>query len=205
VGGKNEIKSDFRLVAATNRHLDAMEKSGQFRRDLLYRIKSLKIQLPPLRERPEDISDIALFHIKKICERNQIGTKGTSSEFVEILKRYKWPGNVRELINTLEFSISANLNHFTLLPIHLPKEIRIESARALVGNNEEESIHSKKNIDPALSPPTFRESIQSAEKKYIMDLMSITNGDIKLSCEISGLSRSRLYGILKKYGLSRKS
>ncbi len=204
VGGKHEIKSDFRLIAATNRDLDKMSLSGQFRKDLLYRLRALTTNLPTLRDRPEDIVDIALFYTKKICEQNQIGTKGFSTELFEALRGYKWPGNVRELINTIKAAIAAALNEPILLPVHLPIQIRIHSVRSSLDHpieNQPETIHAN-HVE--LAPVTFREAIQSTEQEYLRNLMRQADGDIPTSCEISGLSRSRLYGLLKKHNISRK-
>ena len=100
VGSGEEIASDFRLVAATNRDLDHMAADGGFRKDLLFRIKALHMHLPPLRERPEDIKPLSMYHLTKACDRRQIGTKGVAPDFIEALMRYPWPGNVRELVNT---------------------------------------------------------------------------------------------------------
>lgn len=205
VGGKYEVKSDFRVIAATNRDLDEMVKSGQFRKDLLYRLKALTINLSPLREHPEDIIDIALFHTKKCCERNQIGTKGFSPEFLEALKNYKWPGNVRELVNSLETALIAAEHAHNLLPVHLPEHIRIKTVRATFENQTESFASSKKNSTVPVPLPSFREFIESAERKYFQNLISYTQKNIKASCNISGLSRSRLYGLMKKHNISRKS
>jgi len=98
LGGIREIKSNFRLIAATNRDLDGLVKTGGFRDDLLFRLRALMIVLPPLREHPEDIPDIVSYHIAKICKRNGIGVKALSPDFMEALLSYEWPGNVRELI-----------------------------------------------------------------------------------------------------------
>jgi two-component system, NtrC family, response regulator len=206
VGDKDEVKSNFRVIAATNRDLDKMVKSAHFRKDLLYRLKALTINLPPLRERPKDIIDIALFHAIKCCERNHIGSKGFSPEFLEALKSYNWPGNVRELVNSLEtalITIQAEHAH-NLLPVHLPEHIRIKAVRASFENQKESFADSKKNSTVPVSLPSFREFIESAECKYFQNLISHTQRNIKASCNISGLSRSRLYGLMKKHNLSRK-
>ena len=102
VGGKEEIKSDFRLIAASNRNLDDMVRQGNFREDLLFRLRSFSIELPPLRERPEDIKDLAAYYTEVLCKRYEIETKEFSPEFFDVLTSYPWPGNVRELINALE-------------------------------------------------------------------------------------------------------
>ena len=102
VGGKQELKSDFRMVSATNRDLEEMNREGEFRDDLLYRIKSLSFHISPLREHPEDIRDIVLYHMTTICKRDKMDTKGISPDFFEALEAYNRPGNARELVNTLE-------------------------------------------------------------------------------------------------------
>ena len=200
VGGKNEIRSEFRLITATNRNLDEMVKAGLFREDLLYRLKALHINIPALSERKEDIIDIAIFYTKKLCDQYGIGIKGFSPEFEVCLKRYTWPGNVRELINTLQSVLSASLNDHTLLPIHLPIHIRIKATQLSLpnGNNGNGKNNKKEN----LIPTSFRETMKMAEEKYLRELISLTKGNIKVSCEISSLSRSRLYGLMKEHSIS---
>lgn len=204
VGGKDELKSDFRLIAATNRDLDKIVHAGKFREDLLYRLQALTINLPSLRDRPQDIIDIALFHTKRLCEQSQIGTKGFSPELFELLRGYEWPGNVRELINSLKSAFAAAVNEPTLLPIHMPMQIRIQSVRSSLDIHDQGQAKSVKtnHFEPVSS--TFREAIESTEQQYIQDLILSTKGDIKAACEISGLSRSRLYGLIKKHNISRK-
>ena len=198
VGGKKEIKSDFRIIAATNQNLDQMIKAGQFRKDLLYRLKSLGIHLPSLSDRREDIVDIALYYVKIICDRYELGTKGCSSDFLDILRGFPWPGNIRELVHSLETAINASGNSPTLMPIHLPTRIRLESMRASL---------QKKIPDDSKAPASisYRDMIHSTEKAYFENLLSTTQGDIKKCCGISGLSRSRVYDILKKHHLSKSS
>lgn len=198
VGGKNEIKSDFRLIAATNQNLDKLIKEKKFRKDLLYRLKSLGIHLPALKDRSGDIMDIALFHTKKICDRYQMDTKGFSNGFADALKIYSWPGNVRELVHSTESSINAAGTSPTLMPIHLPTNIRLESMRSILGP--------KNSQKPEMSGmTTYRDMISSTEKAYFETLLINTEGDIKKCCAISGISRSRLYDLIKKHELSRKS
>lgn len=91
VGGKSELQSDFRLIAATNRNLEEMVRQGEFRGDLLYRLRGFTIELPPLRERPDDVRDLSLFYIGKFCERLGMEIKGLSPEFFEALISYPGP------------------------------------------------------------------------------------------------------------------
>ncbi|MBW2646927.1 MAG: sigma-54-dependent Fis family transcriptional regulator, partial [Deltaproteobacteria bacterium] len=188
LGGKREIESNFRLVAATNRDLDEMVKQGKFRKDLLFRLRSLPIELSPLRERPDDIKELTIYHTDRLCERYGIGPKNLSPEFLEVLATYDWPGNVRELINTLERALATARHDKTLFHGHLPNHIRIQAARASVSKqfqfkDEPENITNRAERLPELRE--FRDStIASAEKKYLHQLMSTTKGGIKQATRI---------------------
>ena len=205
VGGKHELECDFRLIAASNRDLDKMVQEGEFRNDLLFRLRSIVIDLPPLRERREDIKDIALYYMNRFCDRYGVGTKGFSPEFVDFLVAYSWPGNVRELVHTVEMALSTAGNDATLFPVHLPNRIRIELARALAGNGKEIHAGSDRSTTPAKDPPDLKGLLGATERRYLEDLLSAIGGDIKEACRISGLSRSRLYDRLKKYKIRRPS
>lgn len=204
VGGEKELRSDFRLVAATNRDLDAMVRSGQFRSDLLYRVKAQMIKLPPLRERREDIKEIASFHIARFCERQQVGAKGYSPEFMDALISYDWPGNVRELVNTIETALSAARHDVVLSIVHLPMHIRIQLARAAVEKHPDASTIPDLPSKPPGEFPSFRQRLNSVENAYLRELMAMTGGDIQKATHISGLSRSRIYALLKKHNIARR-
>ena len=102
VGGKTEKKSNFRLVAATHRDLNDMVGKDTFRNDLLFRLRSLTIELPPLRERPEDIHDLVRYHTRRLCNTYNMPAKGLSQEILNVLSAYTWPGNVRELVHAID-------------------------------------------------------------------------------------------------------
>lgn len=209
VGGKKEIKSDFRLIAATNRDLSLMIKNGTFREDLFFRIKAMTIALPPLAERVNDIKELTSYMILQICEREGIGIKGFSPEFIKILEGYKWPGNVRELINALDWAISKARYEPTLFPKHLPDHIRISVVRSAIAVQSGKDIKRygrKERIFSSEIPKMkeFRDSvIAENEKNYLNELLELTNGNIPKACTISGLGRARLYGLMKTYGISR--
>ncbi len=202
LGGKREIKSDFRLVAATNRDLDKLVRHGHFRKELLFRLRSLALFLPPLRERPKDIKELAMYHVTRLSDHYGTGTKGFSPEFFDTLAAYDWPGNVRELFNALERAISAAHHEPTLFPTHLPTHIRIKIARASIKNKDDKKRTSKGISGISGPPPELRDFRETMEKKYLQDLHALTNGNIKEACRISGLSRSRLYVLMKKYEIS---
>jgi len=208
VGGDRELGSNFRLVAATNRDLDQLIQSGQFREDLLFRLRTFTIELPPLRNRSEDIKEIAIYHVAKICERHGIEDKDFSPEFFDMLVAFHWPGNVRELINTLEMAIAVEPLNPILFPKHLPNYIRAHIVSSLV--IQETPLTENKNNDFQQSQklPKLKElreqSISELEKTYLRELMLLTSGDIKEACLISGLGRARLYELMKKYNVSKR-
>ena len=199
LGGQREIMSDFRVIAATNRDLDEMVRRGQFRKDLLFRLQSISIALPSLRERPEDINRLAIYHITRLCERYGAGTKGFSPEFFEAIGAYDWPGNVRELFNALERALAAAHHEPTLFPNYLPMNIRIQVARTSV-SKKAPIKHNLMGSDTSSGIlPKMRDFRESVEKKYLQDLIHLTKGNIKEACRISGISRSSLYEHLKKH------
>jgi two-component system, NtrC family, response regulator len=201
VGGKEELKSDFRLIAATNRNLDEMAQSGDFRKDLLFRLRAIHIQLPALREHPEDIKDLVVYYVGQMCDRYGMGMKGFTPEFIDCLTTYEWPGNVRELKHAMENALATACNEPLLFRQHLPENIRVHLARAsLRKKNEAEEV--------AFLPKAFKESrqfaIEATDHRYLLELMSFTAWDIKEACQISRLSKPRLYSLLQKYGVTRE-
>ncbi len=205
VGSKKEIESDFRLVAATNRNLDEMVEAHHFRRDLLFRLQTFTIDLPPLQTRKEDIRELVMYHMAKLSERYGIGTKGFAPEFLDSLVAYDWPGNVRELVNALERALTMARHEPTLFAKHLPTHIRVSLARAAVTKDAPPPVQERGQAAPLLPPlKSFREAaLQEAERQYLEDLMGIAGSNIKEACRISGLSRPRLYALMKKYRVSR--
>jgi two-component system NtrC family response regulator len=202
LGGRREIESNFRLVAATNRDLGTMVQNGQFRNDLLFRLRSFAIELPPLRKHTEDIKDLAIHYMAKFCERHGMGIKGFSPDFLEALIAYDWPGNVRELVNSMERALIEARHEPTLFVKHLSHSIRIHLARASLTKTPI-IIDPPKPANPHPgSIPRLREYREAADREYLQKLMALTSGTIKEACEISGLSRSRLYELLKKLQLS---
>jgi two-component system, NtrC family, response regulator len=199
VGGKHEIESDFRLVSATNRDIDEMVKAGTFRMDLSFRIRTLTLELPPLRDHIEDTKELAIYYMQKFCERYKIGPKGFSPEFFDALAAYDWPGNVRQLVNSIEQAIAVAKYEPTLFPTHLPMEIRVRIARsALAKEGPTADVQQPGSVPTLRSIDEYRDIM---EQQYLHDLMVHTKGNIKEVCRISGLSRSRLYALLKKYNL----
>lgn len=201
VGSNTEITSDFRLIAATNRDLQTMVQEGTFRGDLLFRLNSFQMVLPPLRSRPEDIAALARHHIAVVCERQGIEMRHFSPEFVEALVAYNWPGNVRELFHALERSLAAAYYETTLVPQHLPDEIRIYIARNSLRRIDSPLPNPEYRTTTPRRLPSFRAYKERMERIYLEELSSLTRGNISESCRISGLSRSRLYDLLKQHSV----
>ncbi len=213
LGNVQEVESNFRLIAATNRNLETMAQAGQFREDLLFRICSFTIALPPLRERLEDIGEIARYYTAKICKRMGLEVKELSPDILDALRSYNWPGNVRELINALERAIAAALSVATLFRKHLPRAIRVQLANSATGNHAANDRVAKISPprDEAPQIPFFpelpklkelrRSTYEEVEKKYLQELLKVTEGDLELACRISDLSRTRFYELLRKHKL----
>ncbi len=206
IGGTREIESDFRLVAATHRNLEEMVTAGQFREDLLFRLRSITINLPPLRERSEDIKDLSIQYMKTLCESQGIGQKGFSPEFFDLLASYSWPGNVRELFSTLEYTFAQALYEQTIFPQHLPDSVRIHVARSSFEDKTAMGQNQSSAASGFHSLPQWRDFrktlINEGEQRYLKNLLSLTSRNVKEAAKISGLSLPRLYELLRKYQIS---
>lgn len=203
VGGGQEVSSDFRLIAATNRRLEDLVKAGEFREDLLFRIRTLVLDLPPLREMKEDIKELVIHYVVKFCEQYGVTMKIFSPEFHAVLMDYDWPGNVRELVQALEKAIVTAAEEPVLFPKHLPEHIRIHLARNSILKKRPPEIRAGELPDRQAGPVSlkdFREAgLARLEKQYLVSLIRATNGNFEEARRISGLSRSRIYALLKKH------
>lgn len=200
VGGKRELASNFRLIAATNRNLEKMVEQGKFRSDLLFRLQGISIEVPPLRDRKRDIGDLLFYFLSKFRAQYRNVHKGISPDFFEMLFEYDWPGNVRELANTIKVSLINAGDEPILFPVHLPMHIRIKQAQASLESKE---IHQagQNRCNSVESCPPLRTLLEKTEIEYLHDLVSVTRNSIKEMCDISGLSRTRLYERLRKYNI----
>ncbi len=214
VGGVQEQAIDFRLVTATNRNLEEMLTQGDFRKDLIYRLNTFTINLPPLRERSSDIKALAIYFANKICQKFGIPEKGFSQDFFQMLETYSWPGNVRELANTMELVLAQAYSDSILFAKHLPVEIRAMSVKSRVTKQvrpEPKSLEYETAIDILETQhefPSFREyrdqKLELAEKEYLQVLIAKARGNHKKALKMANLARTRLYELLKKHGLNLK-
>lgn len=219
LGSKEEKQSEFRLISATNRNLEKMITEGVFRKDLYYRLRTMNIHLPPMRERKEDILPLLDYYVPRVCEEMDISPKKVSGEFLDACLNYTWPGNVREFVNTVNIACSNALDDDTIFVYHLPMEIRVYLAKNNVRSGYEEVSHQpamvrqENNCEPQIRArpdkyPTYKQSrrevVDRMESRYLRELIQYTSKDFQKACKVSGLSRARLYELLKKHSISIK-
>ena len=200
IGAAKEEFSNFRVIAATNRDLDQDAAAGAFRADLLYRLRSLALHLPPLRERKEDIRPLCRHFLARLCDRAKLGQKGVADEFFEHLHAYDWPGNVRELQQTLEQVFANAVHHPTLYAYHLPEHIRVHKTLENIKNEAAQSGDSLARAGRA-PLPTWKDFKSDKEREYLRQLLEATQSNIKDACLVSGLSRARLYQLISQHGI----
>lgn len=199
VGGLTERHSDFRLVAATNRNLSLMVREGTFRSDLQFRLQALSIVLPPLRERLNDIRELVVHFLGKLCARAQKEGKGIAPDLIETLMSHSWPGNVRELYQIVEQLVVEHGDSPTLFSIHLPLELRIHLARATIHADVARSTQADDSLPP------WKSFKHQTEYGYLEALIRISHNNIPQACQISRLSRARMYQLLDKHQLRPSS
>lgn len=203
VGSTEEINVDFRLVSATNRDLAEMANKETFRSDLLYRIQTCTLHLPPLRDRGDDVRALTRSFVTRYCQFFQATPKEISNDFFKSVATHHWPGNIRELAAAMEYAVSAARFDAELYPQHLPVHVRAAVAKKHVGSvtptNAPELTPEPKEFPPLAQ---YRDDAASqAEAVYLKALLSACAGDTQQAIKTSGLSRSRFYALLKKHAL----
>jgi two-component system response regulator PilR (NtrC family) len=192
VGGLEEIEADIRVLAATNQDLPKMVAEGRFREDLYYRINVIPIQLPPLRERREDIPLIAEHFLAKYRQSMGKTLEGISGEAMELLVRHHWPGNIRELENIVERAVALERTP-VILAESLPAHLR-GPAPLLTG---------PVTSDPSALPPGFdlEQHVQSVERRYLAQALERAGGVQVRAAELLGMSFRSFRYYAKKYNL----
>lgn len=181
LGSKNPIKVDVRVVCATNKHLEDEVKKGEFREDLYYRIHVIPVEIPPLRERKEDIPLLVEHFLKKLKKIMHKNLKGFTPQAMQKLMVYEWPGNVRELENTIEYAA-----------VMAQEEMIKED---LILNTNEDSVETLK---------TLKEARDSFEKEYLTKLLKFTGGNVSRAAKLADRYRADFYNILKKHEINPK-
>lgn len=186
IGGTKPIPINVRIICSTNRNLKQMIEDGTFRPDLYYRINTMEIVVPPLRERPEDIPDLVNHFIDVANHRNDLSISGFSEQAGQLLAAYPWPGNIRELEHSIERACvlcgsgTLDLEHFALS----------ESGRAA-----EEKTR-------AASAPSLKTKTNTTEQQAVLAALEACHGNKKAAAEMLGITRATLYSKLKKYNIA---
>jgi DNA-binding NtrC family response regulator len=181
VGGTTEIHVDVRVVAATNRDLAGLVRQGLFREDLFYRLSTIAVDLPPLRERREDLVLLAEHFVSLINDRYGLQRR-IGPDALEILGRHDWPGNVRELLHVIEASMVVGEGP-QILPEHLPPALRMKAA------------------GPSPARGDRLPTLQEMERAHIERVLRETRGHRGQAAGILGVSERNLYRKLREYGL----
>ena len=188
VGGVKTIELDVRLICTTNKNMQELVQTGEFREDLYYRINVIEIPIPPLRQRIEEISDLTDHFIEKINRNHGLGITGIKAEVLQLFKNYKWPGNIRELEHVMEraavmaMSGELSLVHFDYL---LPR-LRGDVDRSDGETNDLVGLEKVKEV---------------AEKQAILDALLRAGGNKSRAAADLNIHRTVLYTKLKKYGI----
>lgn len=188
IGGVKDITVDVRIIAATNKNLAEEVKSGNFREDLYYRLKVIPVLIPPLRDRPSDISALAKYFINEFNREFKKNLKGISKEAEKYFKEYQWPGNVRELKNIIERAMILESEEDFILPEHLPIEF----------TSKEVAFANVRSIDIKIPPGGL--DIEEVEKELIRQALDITRGNQTKASRLLNVTRDALRYRMQKFG-----
>lgn len=211
LGQAHESVSNFRLVCASNRDLHSMARKGEFREDLLFRIQTVSITIPPLRDRLEDLEDLVRHHLKMIAEHSNLPGMSAAPELLDLFAGYHWPGNVRELVNTLKALTASAPTERVLYPSHLPRDLHVKflkSRKHVSDHDSKDSCETPElNVSAELLDQDWKTyctlTQEAYEKRYLLNLMKVCDNDINKAINHSGLSKARLYSLLKSHDIPR--
>jgi two-component system nitrogen regulation response regulator NtrX len=186
VGGNAQARVDVRVIAATNKRLPDEIEKGIFRADLFYRLNVIPFEVPPLRERPEDVPALVAHFNQKFCAAYGKKLKEFTSDALDALQSYAWPGNVRELKNTVE----------RVVIMYAPVSVKAQDLPALGGE-----------APPAASFrfPSFKDATDAYQREFIQRKLAEFDGNVARAAESMGLDRSHLYRRIKALGVNTLS
>jgi len=193
VGGEETIQANVRVITATNMDLEMMCQDGQFRKDLYYRLNVFPVEIPPLRERKEDIPHISQVILERLEKFNKKQIRSIHSSVMEGFMNYHWPGNVRELENVLERAYILE-NSSVLTEESFPAELL--ACRDLSAGVA---------VDSSLPLAEVRNrGVEEIEQRYLRELLATNRGRIKESAEVAGISTRQLHKLLNKYQIRKE-
>jgi DNA-binding NtrC family response regulator len=189
VGGEREIKVDVRIIAATNKDLEAFVNKGLFRKDLYYRLKVIVVEMPPLRQRIEDILLLSNLFVEENNKEYNKKIKGFSEEAKKLMIKYAWPGNIRELKNVIERAMILTDQEY-ITSKQLPFELR------------QAEQHDRGKMNPGLFEITDEMSLEHMEKNHISEVLKKLEWNKSKTAKALGISRATLRAKIKRYYLS---
>jgi two-component system response regulator AtoC len=203
VGGAETIKVDVRLVSATNRNLEQMIEDGEFREDLYYRLNVFPINLPPLRDRLDDLAPLVVHFIAKFSRQMGVAASPASPEALSKLREYNWPGNVRELENIIERAmILARGAAVSASHLDFGRRAASYTPSPSVGTGPVAAVATPGAISPlADDGKSLAERLLDSERKEIIAAVEKSRGNIASAARTLGINRSTLYYRLRKHGL----
>jgi DNA-binding NtrC family response regulator len=184
IGGTEEIATDVRIVTSTNRTLSQEVLEGRFRKDLFYRINVIKIQIPPLRERPEDIPLLSHFFLTKYSKEFKKDSTGISPRVMSVFLHHRWDGNVRELENVIEHAVAM-----------------AESEEISLSDLPESLVNATSGIDFSAVLKPFDEAKRQFERQYVERALEKCHGNIAEAARVTSIPRQNIYEKIKKYGI----
>ncbi|MCQ6278581.1 sigma-54-dependent Fis family transcriptional regulator [Bacillus sp. EB600] len=199
VGGSKSIPVDVRIIAATHRDLEKMVAEGEFRHDLYYRLNVIKIEIPPLRKRKEDIQLISMSLLKKLGNRFYRKEIGLSDEVKEKLMEHAWPGNIRELENVLERCINV-LDGKTIQLEHLPLYLRDQETKP-DDKNVQNPINADRANTPSFPIQPLKETLALVEKQAIQQALAAAEGNKMEAAKLLEIGKTSFYEKCKIYGI----
>ena len=183
VGGSHTIKTDVRIIAATNKNLEEAVEKGEFREDLYYRLNVFPIYLPPLRERMTDILMLADYFLEKYSRENHRHVRCFSKGAMDMLMQYEWPGNVRELENCVERAVLLCEDDHMVQTFNLPPTLQRVKLTALT------------------SGTTLKDTVENLEREKMVDALRTTRGNMAKAAQILGVTERKFTYRAKKYGI----
>ncbi len=203
VGGNETIQTHVRVLAATNQDLPKLIVEGRFRKDLYYRLNAITIQVPTLRQRLEDVAELAHYFLFRFDRELKMDMRGIAPEVLEIFQAYPWPGNVRELQGAVKQAM-LNASGHLILPEFLPESLRTRPILAAVPSGND--VHDLPNMIEKLLPNSdgqlHEKVIAAVERILFMQVLQHTHGNQGKACELLGLNRSTLRHRLRTLGLA---
>ncbi len=196
VGDTRERRADVRLIAATNKDLDAMVKEGSFREELFYRLNIVPVVLPPLRNRREDIAALASHFIRKFCdENNRTAVPTLSTEALQLMMDYSWPGNVRELENAIQRAVVLTSGE-TITADRLPAAVRTASVVSNV------SVPRSSKELKAVKKQLREQAVEEVERRFVIEALRRSGGNVSRAAADVGMLRPNFQALMRQYHLS---